>query len=350
MAKMSGEKKHPATERHRQRAKAEGRCAKSHDLTSSSALVVAFVGLWFLGPSISEQLMSWLADSLAAVSIISFDSEQLGMMFSRVVGGYAKIVGPILMLMCLTIVAASFGQTGLLFLPERVRPDIRKISPVNGFQKIVSYAGTARLVFGLLKMLVVLVVAWIAIQQDISVLSAGWQSNLETMTVALVGFVTGVCLKVTLVLLGLAVVDYFVQRWKHEKDLMMTDQELREEMRETEGDRGVFTQRYRQKKSVPQASPSHSIMELAEIVINSDSGLAVSVGFDSKQRSIPKLLKKGFGEHAEAINRYAQEQGIVVAKQAALANALHALVEEGQVIPLHLRRDLSPLLRQGLPS
>ncbi|MCH1493970.1 MAG: EscU/YscU/HrcU family type III secretion system export apparatus switch protein [Rubripirellula sp.] len=342
---MSGEKKHPATERHRQKAKAEGRCAKSHDLTSSSALVVAFVGLWFLGPSVSGQLMSRLTDSLTAVSIVSFDSEQWGKMFSRGVGGYAKIVGPILMLMCLTIVAASCGQTGLLFLTKRVRPDIRKISPANGFQRIVSFAGTERLVFGLLKIVVVLVVAWIAIKQGISVLSAGWQSSLETMTVTLVGFFMGVCLKVALVLLGLAVLDYFIQQWKHEKDLMMTDQELREEMRETEGDRGVFTQRYRQKKSLPQASQSHSSLELSEIVINSGAGLAVSIGFDSKQRSIPKLLKKGFGEHAEAINRYAQEQGIVVAKQAALANALHALVEEGQVIPLHLRRDLSPLLR-----
>lgn len=346
---MSGEKKHPATERHRQKAKAEGRCAKSHDLTSALALVVAFAGLTFLGPSISGQLMIWLADSLRAVSATSLDSQQYEMIFSRGVKGFAKIVSPILVLMFLTIIAVSCAQTGVRFFTEKVRPTVGKVNPINGLQRIFSFAGMMRMVFGLMKAVIVLIIAWIAIRQDIVNLVTGLQSDLAASIGSLVGFLNKTCLKVSLVMLVLAVVDYLVQRWKHEKDLMMTDQELREEMRDAEGDRRMFTQRSRQKQMSQQALSRPLNSSLSEIVITGDANLAVSVVFDSKQRLMPKLQRKGLGQRADAISRHAKERGIVVAKQAVLANALHALVDEGQVIPLHLRRDLFPLLGLGLP-
>src|SRR6185295_17774648 len=134
-------------------------------------------------------------------------------------------------------------QVGLLWVPDRLAPDLSRLSPLAGLKRIFSLSGTARLGFGLVKVLLVSCVA-------IAVLWSRWDEVLRAggltipqFTKFLVSISMSTTLWIGAVLLILAILDYGVQRWKYESDLRMTHQEVREEMKNLQGDPQIIARR-----------------------------------------------------------------------------------------------------------
>ena len=109
---MSAEKKHPATPRKRQKARAEGRYVKSHDLTTSGLMVASCLVLWFVGETLLQQLVAWLGASLTSVSATSIGQDQLSRMLAEGVMGYGWMVAPLLGTMLCAVIASTKAQAG----------------------------------------------------------------------------------------------------------------------------------------------------------------------------------------------------------------------------------------------
>ncbi|MDA9777407.1 EscU/YscU/HrcU family type III secretion system export apparatus switch protein [Rubripirellula sp.] len=342
------EKKHIATDRRRQKAKAEGRVVKSNDLTSAALLVIALVVLLVFGESLFSKLASWLKESLVSVSVVSRDNIYWVDRFGDGVARYLLFVLPLLGAMFIAVVLVHLLQTGLPLSLSRVKPDAKKLSLSAGLVRLFSIESLFRLVMASFKILFVLCVAFFAVRQKTGVLAALPRLTFAETGSTLFEFVTVICLQVSFGLLGLGVVDYFLQRWKFEREIMMTDQELREEMKESEAGREVMRKRQSTWRQNRSGLRSVEQSEIPHLVITSDANVAVALAFDESNLEKPRLLRKGSGETARSILIEANDEGVFVSRQNLLANALHTLVKEGQEVPSQLEGELSAVWQNAV--
>ena len=141
-------------------------------------------------------------------------------------------------------------QVGFRFLPQRLGLDAKRVSPLNGFSRIFSISNLVGAGFGVVKLVVVASAACAVIYHDREAIAGMAAMAPSTLTLRMVELIFSTTLKVGGILLLPAVLDYLFQRWRHERDLRMTPQELREEARNLEGDRQLTSRRKQMQREI----------------------------------------------------------------------------------------------------
>ncbi len=168
----------------------------------------------------------------------------------------ARSLLPILGLLCLAGVAVNLLQTGFLFLPQRASFDLGRISPIRGWQRIFSAARMVQLAFGLLKLVAVFAVAGIVLYNQREALLRLVALPPAALAAEMSQLLLWTALKIGAALLLLAILDYGYQRWRYEQDLKMTPQELREELKNLEGDPQLRARRKRAQRDLAVPRPA----------------------------------------------------------------------------------------------
>jgi flagellar biosynthesis protein FlhB len=332
MAESSGEKSFDATPHRREEAREQGQVVFSQDLASAAMLMLGALLLMMLGGALLEYCVTLLRHHLADVGDLRASQENL--VHEAIHLGYtlAAVLLPIMGLMMLGGVLSSVLQIGLLWLPERLAPDISRISLASGMKRIFSLTGTARLGFGLFKVLLVSIVS-------ITILWVRWDdvmrsSGLDTPQFAkfLVSLSLSTILWIGFVLLLLAILDYGVQRWKHEQDLKMTHQEVREEMKNVQGDPQIAARRRAIQRQMVMHRISTSVPK-ADVVVTNPTELSIAIQYDPQEMAAPVVVAKGAGVLAQRIRRLALENNIPVIERKPLAQLLYKEVDIGKPVP-----------------
>jgi len=243
MSDFAGEKTLEPTPHRRQQARQEGHVARSLDLASSAMLLLAAtIVLWF-GGSLAGFLVEYCRGRLGGPFEVVADQAYCVGLWNALLGSLGRLLLPILGLIFLAGVAVNVLQTGFLFLPQRLALDFSRISLIRGWQRIFSAGGMVRLGFGLMKLGVVAVVAGMVLYNQ---RNAFWKLASLTPTalaVQMSQLLLWTMLKIGAALFVLAILDYVYQWRRHEQDLKMTPQELREELKNLEGDPKAIARR-----------------------------------------------------------------------------------------------------------
>jgi flagellar biosynthetic protein FlhB len=159
-------------------------------------------------------------------------------------------------------------------------------------------------------------------------------TGLDTAQFALflVNIATSTMLWIGFVLLLLAVLDYGAQRWKYEQDLRMTHQEVREEMKNVQGDPQIIARRRAIQRQMVLNRISSSVPK-ADVIITNPTELAIAVQYDPQEMAAPIVVAKGAGVLAQRIRRLALENNIPVVERKPLAQLLYKEVDIGKPIP-----------------
>jgi flagellar biosynthetic protein FlhB len=152
------------------------------------------------------------------------------------------------------------------------------------------------------------------------------------------------CLKIGIALLVLALLDYGFQYWKHERDLRMTDQEIREEMKNLQGDPHIIARR-RQIQRQLVLNRLSSAVPRADVVVTNPTELAVAIRYELETMAAPVVVAKGAGVLAQRIRRLALENNIPIVERKELARALYQNVEINQAIPTEQYAAVAEVLR-----
>jgi flagellar biosynthetic protein FlhB len=332
MAEHAGDKSFEATPHRRQEAREKGHVAFSHDLGSAVLLVVGVLLLMLLGGAVLAFCANLMRHKLGNVSELiptqaALLSEWLGITMQL-----AVVMLPILGLIMLAGVLASVLQVGLLWLPERIALDVSRLSPLAGLKRIFSLTGTMRLGFGLIKVVVISVVATALLwQRWDEVLKAG---GLDTLQFG--EFLLDLCLSTMLwvgvALVILAILEYGAQRWKYEQDLRMTHQEVREEMKNLQGDPAIVARRRAIQRQMVLNRISSSVPK-ADVVVTNPTELAVAIQYEPDEMAAPVVVAKGAGVLAQRIRRLALEHNIPIVERKPLAQLLYKEVDIGKPVP-----------------
>ena len=332
MPEQSGEKSFDPTPHRRQQAREKGQVAYSQDLGSATLLLVAAGLLYGMGPQIVDSAVEIMRRNLGEVGFLVGDRGLMVSEAQKVVQGIGFAILPFMMLLMLAAVAASVLQVGFLFVPERLVPDFKRLSPLTGLKRIVSLQGFARLGFGLLKVVIVATVAGVVMWLRREEIMLAGTFEVSQIAHLLVGITVTTLLWVGLALLLLALFDYAFQKWKHEQDLRMTHQEVKEEMKNLQGDPHVVARRKQVQRQMAISRMSGAVPQ-ADVVVTNPTELAVAIKYDHGTMAAPVVVAKGAGVLAQRIRRLALENNIPIVERKPLAQLLYKEVEVNSPVP-----------------
>jgi flagellar biosynthetic protein FlhB len=332
MAETAGDKSFEPTPHRRQKAREKGQVAFSHDLGSAVLLVLAALALLLMGGPVIDFTARFMRYQLGEVAELAPTPAEFASQGRGILMGLAGVLLPLMGLLMVGGILANVLQVGLLYVPERVAPDISRLSPLKGLQRIFSLAGTMRLGFGLFKVAVIVAtttaVVWHRWKEVL------YASELSTLQYGqfLVDMAMRTMLWVGVALVVLAIFDYAFQRWKQEQDLRMTRQELREEMKDLQGDPQIIARRRSVQRQMVLNRVSSSVPK-ADVVVTNPTELAVAIQYDPLEMAAPIVVAKGAGVIAQRIRKLALEHHIPIVERKPLAQLLYKEVKVGRPIP-----------------
>jgi flagellar biosynthetic protein FlhB len=332
MPEQSGEKSYDATPHRRQQARESGQVVFSQDLSSAALLVVGALVLLTWGGAVVDaaaRFMEHQLDAPAATTTGPSDAVHQAHALLRTFG--APLL-PILGVLALAGVMSSVLQIGLLFVPDRLQFDLSRVSPWAGFRRILSLQGVARLGFGLFKIVIVAAVAGGLLYRRRDEVLAAAELAVPELARWLADVMLQTALWVGVALFVLALLDYGFQRWRHEQDLRMTHQEVREEMKNTQGDPAIIARRRAIQRQMALNRIGAKVPK-ADVVVTNPTELAVAIQYDPQTMAAPVVLAKGAGVLAQRIRRLALEHNIPVVERKPLAQLLYKEVAVNHPVP-----------------
>lgn len=224
------------TPHRRQQARQEGHVAKSQDLSSAAMLLLGATIVLALGGALAGFLIEYGRQQLGGQAWLTVDREFVVHQWAATLWPLGRVLLPILGLLFAAGVAVHVLQTGFLFVPSRIALDFSRLDPIRGWQRVFSAGGLVRTGFGILKLAIIAVVACATLYSQHEAILELAALPPTTLAPRMSQLVLWTMLKIAFALFGLAILDYGYQWWRHEQDLKMTPQELREELKNLEGD------------------------------------------------------------------------------------------------------------------
>ncbi len=346
---MGGEKTEPATPKKLSDARNRGQVAKSREVANGLGMLALFLVLKFCVGSMGKeflQLFSVFYNKIPEAVKLYGGQVSKNDMFAVLQYAVVRLmilVAPVFLVGFLVAFLSDYMQITWKITTYPLKPKFSKLNPVSGMKRIFSIHSLVELVKSVAKIVLVSYVAYsylinkkenIFILYDIPLMQA----------IQLCGeLVIELGIRISLVYMIIAVLDYVYQKYKFKKDMKMTKQEVKEEYKQSEGDPQVKG-KIRQK--MKEASMRRMMQDLpkADVVITNPTHYAVAIKYDSEQYDAPIVLAKGEDYLAQKIKEKARENNIEIVENKPLARMLYANVEVGQAIPPELYQAVAEVL------
>jgi flagellar biosynthetic protein FlhB len=222
-------------------------------------------------------------------------------------------------------------------------PKWERLDPVKGVQRIISWRGTLELLKALVKITVTSVLVWSVLTKRMPEIMALTGAPVLAQLHSAGRLLAELGGKIGVFFLGLGVLDLLWQRYDFEKKLRMSKQEVRDELRQTEGDPLVkYKRRARHRKLA--ATRVAAEVARADVVTTNPTRYAVALRYDARRMKAPRVVAKGRELWAKLIVRVARRHGVPVIPNPPLARALYAQVEVGREVPAALYRAVAEIL------
>lgn len=344
MAEQFGDKSHEATPHRREKAREEGQVVRSQDLSASAVLVGALVVVLYLGGDLARFLAAYMQQQLSAPDWSGIEQDSIGREWYAFVFKLAQHLLPALGLMMLIAIAANVGQTGFLWLPQKLAFDFERLNPVSGFQRILAMQNVVKLAFGIFKIVLVGTVAYWCLWDERDELLLATELDLAALATYLVEVTLWTCIKIGSALLLLAIFDYGYQWWHLEQDLRMTTEEMREEMRQYQANPQVLAKRKQAQRQIALQRIGSAVPK-SEVVVTNPTELSIAIQYDPETMESPIVAAKGAGAVAQRIRRLALEHAVPIVERKELARYLYKNVDIGKPIPSEQYAAMAEVLR-----
>lgn len=342
MAETAQERTEEATPRRKQKARRKGTVARSSDATNAIVIVVLLAVLPMVGANLASSLLSGMRRSLLSIPEAATPSAILSFAMDFLKPA-ALSIAPVIGTALLVGLAANFLQVGFALSPEAMSPNLNKINPASGLKRLFSRKS---LVEGAKAMAKSGLFAFIAY----SVVRSEWNNllNLSGLPAPVAMSVVGsilqtIFVRVAIAWLVLAALDYLFQRKEVDKELRMTKQELREEMKEMEQSPELRAAMASRRRKLSKGRMMESI-KTADVVVTNPTHYAVAIRYDRSSMHAPKVVAKGVDYLALRIRETAAEHKVPILPNPPLARQLYKKCEVDDYVPRELFQAVAEVL------
>ena len=322
-------------------ARKKGMVARSPEialwLLVLSASFIAPLALKMILPSIyqliylPEQLVSRDLTSATALSAL-----EAGL------AAAAKVIVATAGIGFLLAAGATIAQSGVVLVPKNLAPKFERLSVAKNAKRIFSPNSAIELGKSVLKLAIAGGVAWAVLRGQFDALASGTVSLSESVSMV-AGGAMAMVRALALAGLELGLADFFRQRQSLHRQLRMTKQEVKDEMRESEGDplvKGRVRRLQRQMSRMRMAAAMNS----ADVLVVNPTHYAVALRYDPEVSPAPVVVAKGSGHLAARLRELASENLVPVVRDPLLARTLHAACPVGTSIPPEIFLAVAKLL------
>ena len=330
-----------------QKARKEGRVAKSQELNSALVMLVTVVVLVFASPF----YLRWCRDILFFYfSRINEGSFLNRTFFAGFLINFLKMVLPIAFAGMIAGIMGNIVQNrGFIFSTKPLEPKFSNIVPKVGKKHkktVFSMEGGFNVLKSLFKVAAIAVVAYIVIKSNLPViLDAIHTSSIYSAAGKIGSCAAQILIICALIFLGISIPDYFVQKRQFIESMKMTKQEVKTEFKEQEGDPEVKGKLQQAQRSLLQQNLPKAVAE-SDVVITNPTHFSVALKYEPEKNDSPVVNAKGQDLMAKKIRDLADEYGIPRVENVPLARALYSQTEVGDIIPQEYIRAIAAVYTQ----
>lgn len=344
-----GEKTEEPTGKKLNDARKEGQVAKSKEIANAFGILALFIILKVYVGTIGTRFIESFhvvygqIPELVKMYNGNLSVASLQVLLRSMMLRLLTIIAPVLLIGLMVAVICDIVQVKWRPTTKPIKPKFSKLSPVKGFARIFSPNSMVELLKSLLKLVVIGYVVYSYLKGRVGQIFLLYDITLN-QAIGLIGEIAiDLGIRIAMVYMVIAFLDFWYQKWKFRQDMKMTKQEVKDEYKNQEGDPQV---KAKQKQRMREASMRRMMSQLpeADVVITNPTHYAVAVKYDPEKYDAPYVLAKGEDYLAQKIKDVAREHEIEIVENKPLARMLYANVEIGGLIPPELYQAVAEVL------
>ncbi len=331
------------TPRRREEARRQGQVPFSAELVGGVVTLAGVIGLNATGAGLWWAMWAVFREDLPHAFHPEFGSASAQDLIAQTVVRMLAALGPLFAILLAVGTAASVVQVGFEIHTEKLEPNFDKLNPATGLERLFSLAGVVKAGLTILKVIAFAVVAYIVLEGRSGLVLALGRHSLPAAAYTGWAIVLRLALYLASAIVLVAVLDYLYQRYKFEQSLRMTKQELKDELKQEDGDPQIKgrirqIQRERSQRRMMAEVPK------ATVVVTNPTHFAVALRYDGAKDAAPVVVAKGADRWAFKIAEMARRNAVPVVERPIVARALYSGVKEGKPIPQALFQAVAEIL------
>lgn len=313
--------------------RSKGKLAKSQEMLGMVGIIFGLGGLLLYASTLGQMILEFATSIYVQIPYTVFDQRALDQLTRHIFLSLAKMLGVPMLLLWVVVSFAGIAQNRFVLPEESIKFDPTKLNPVSGFkEKFMSMQPIVDLIKGVMKMGLIGWAVYLGMKKKVAVLPNLILEPPENILLVFWDFAFTVIVRSLPVVLLIVILDYAYQWYKVREDMMMSFQEVKDEMKQAEGDpmfKGMRRQRQR------EISMMRTLQEVpkADVVVANPTHFAVAIRYRKEEGDAPVVLARGLDHLAIKMRLVAKENEITVIENPPLARALHRQSKEGQQIP-----------------
>jgi flagellar biosynthetic protein FlhB len=342
MNEQVGEKTEYPTPRRLEEALKRGQIAQSPEVQTAFVLLGGLAALAFAGQDVWKQMVGAMVISLGHLHDTSLTASELQGYAVTGVLVLLKCVGPMLVGTTLAGLLAGAIQNRFNTASEALTPDWNRLDPVEGARKLFSTRMLATTAVSVAKLIAIVLLTYSGVIGILNDPIFATSVSVARMAAFLATTSLKICIQISLALLVIAAADYAYQWYRTQRDLMMTRQELKDEMKNTEGNQ--VTKRARRRRRNVSKRKMMADVRTADVVVTNPTHIAVALRYDRKTMRAPRVAAKGIRLNAEHIREIASLHHVPIIENKPLARLLFRHARVGGEIPASLYAAVAEVL------
>lgn len=331
------------TDRKREDARKEGKVAQSQEVVSVVTLGAAIIAFMLILPYMRHYLTGFMLNWSQLDVKGNWSIEFVQGLCKQGLLICALGVMPIGLAVLFSSTIASIAQTKPFFQTEALKPKFDALNPVNGAKQLFSMESIVKLFISILKVMVIALVVWGVVKDKVPELSFLHRlSIVEGLQWFMVLF-SRIVWRVMALFITIAVIDWIKETRKFEKSIMMSKQEVKDELKNQESSQ-LVKQRMRGKMRELSAARMMAAVPDATVVVTNPTFIAIAIKYNAASPNAPIVVAKGKRLVAHKIREIARENGVSVIERKPLARAMYKKIEVGKPVPAEYFQAIAELL------
>ncbi len=327
------EKTEEPTGKRIEESRKKGQVPRSREMGTLSVLLSGVIGLWIFSPLFGSAFERIFKLGFSVERVRLYDPSYL---LTALVSAAFIVLVPVFCLAFFVFVCAFIGNIilgGFNFSFEAAAPKFNKLNPLNGIKRIFGIQSVVELIKSILKVVFIGSLAYVFIKGSFPSIIALPSHQLPGVIKEALYIMLKVAIGIISAMIPIAALDMWFQKWHNLQQLKMTKQEIKDEMKDTEGKPEVKSRIRRIQYEMATRRMMQDVPK-ADVVVTNPTHYAVALKYDQTvAHSAPEVLARGIDEQAEKIKEIARENHIVIVESPALARAIYYNTRVGQQIP-----------------
>jgi len=319
-----------ATPKRLRDSRKKGQISKSGDLNSAVSFLVFALLLGALGDYL-------LTNSIEFITLALSQDVGSGLTETNVGGILVQNVMKILLIfMPFGLIAVFIGvvtnvvQVGFLFTVEPLKPDFKRLNPIEGMKNIFSKKALFNMFKSIMKLLIVTYLTYTGLQKVMKPIMNLGGLGVEKLFGFFMDTVSTLSVSIASFMIILGVIDFIFQKKDYKKNLMMTKQEIKDEYKQMEGDPKIKSKRQQRQREMSMARTMQSV-EASTVIITNPTHIAIALRYEQGKDEAPVVMAKGLDYMAIIENK-------------PLARSMYYKVEPGSSVPVEMYQAIAEIL------